>query len=73
MIEIIKTYEEEEGGIIYIVEELSNGGVAKTVKPDGTAPEPMPDPLSEEEERQMEMAMNIEYLIQLTEMNMEVE
>ena len=39
---------------------------------DVSPPDPMVDAISEEEERQLEMQMNIEYLIMLTEMNMEV-
>ena len=75
MIHIVDTKEVEEGGIIYIVETYSNGGTVKYPKP-----EPQPEPpeweqdlISEQEEANLEMQMNIQYLVDLTEINTEEE
>ena len=73
MIHIIDTKEVEEDGIIYIIETYSNGGTVKYVKP-----EPQPEPpeweqdlIDEEYEAQLEERMNIQYLVDLTEINTE--
>lgn len=75
MIHIVDTKEVEEDGITYIVETYSNGGTVKYVKP-----EPQPEPpeweqdlLDEEQEAQLEERMNIQYLVDLTEINTEEE
>ena len=67
---IKKEYDVEEDGIVYLVTEFADGSSIKVIKPDEDTPAP-PDPtagiLSEKEQREMEMAMNLEYLVQLME------
>ena len=74
MVHKINEYEVEEDGVIYVVEEYSNGGTVKYVKPSGEPlpPDPMADAISEGEQAQLEMQTNIEYLTELAEMNREV-
>lgn len=73
MVRIIDTKEITEDGITYIVETYSNGGTVKYVKP-----EPKPEPpiwendlINEDYEAQLEQQMNIQYLVDLAEINME--
>lgn len=73
MIHIISTEEVEEDGITYIVETYSNGGTVKYAKPE---PQPEPEPweqdlMDEEQEAQLEERMNLQYLVDLAEINME--
>lgn len=73
MIHIIDTKEVEEDGVIYIIETYSNGGTVKYTKPE---PQPEPEPweadlIDEEYEAQLEEHMNVQYLVDLAEINME--
>lgn len=73
MIHIIDTEEVEEDGIIYIIEHYSNGGTVKYPKP---VPQPEPKPweadlIDENTEANLEMQMNIQYLVDLAEINEE--
>ncbi len=63
-----REYEIEEDGTVYVIREYSCGAVVKTVKGDGAVTEPT---LPESEQRELEMAANIEYAVQLLEMSME--
>ena len=71
MIEIVTKEEVIEDGITYIIETYSNGGVVKYIK---SEPEPWEaDLIDEEQEAQLEERMNIQYLVDLTEINTEEE
>lgn len=76
MIKIISTEEIEEDGVIYIVETYSNGTQVKYTKPEPQPEPPEPpewekDLLNEEYEAQLEERMNVQYLVDLAEINME--
>lgn len=75
MIYIVDKKEVEEGGIIYIVETYSNGSTTKYPKPlpQPPAPEWEQDLIDEEQEAILEERMNIQYLVDLTEINTEEE
>ena len=73
MIHIVSKEEIEEDGIIYILETYSNGGTVKYPKP---IPQPDPpewekDLIDEGYEAQLEEQMNIQYLVDIAEINME--
>ena len=67
--DIIREYEVEEDGIVYVVTEYENGAIVKRMK---SSDEEVAPPLDEKEQMELEMAANIEYLTQLVEMQMEV-
>ena len=74
MIHIIDTEEIEENGIIYIIEHYSNGGTVKYPKPDPDfvpPPDYSADMIDEGYEAQLEQQMNIQYLVDIAEINME--
>lgn len=73
MIQTIDINNVEEDGIVYIIETYSNGARVKYVKPE---PQPEPEPweqdlMGEEYEAQLEERMNVQYLVDLAEINME--
>lgn len=75
MIVIVKTEEFEKDGITYIRETYSNGGTVEYPKPE---PQPEPEPweqdlIDEDYEAQLEMQANIQYLVDIAEMNNEEE
>ena len=63
---IVNEYDIEENGKVYHVTEYENGSVIKTYKGEAL------HPVDETTQRNLEMAMNVEYLVLLAEMNMEV-
>ena len=73
MIHIIDKQEITEDGITYIVETYSNGGTVKYVKPEHQPepPEWEKDIIDPTQEAQLEQQMNIQYLVDLAEINME--
>lgn len=71
MIVKVKSEEVEIDGIIYIIDTYSNGGTVKYPKP-----EPQPEPpewekdlIDEGTEADLEMQMNLQYLVDITEIN----
>lgn len=70
MITIISTEEFEKDGVTYIRETYSNGSTIEYVK-SAPRPEWEADIIDETEEATLEMQTNIQYLVDLAEIDME--
>ena len=66
-----REYEVEENGFTYVVQEYEDGTIVKNIK--GTpGPEAMEEVISEEQQAELELQANVEYLVALKEMEVEL-